>query len=136
MPAAQVLEALYLQCCLWSVGAAVVQTPEAPDRDRLDAFLKQCAGLKLASGDAVPLGMLPQQSLYSFFVDEDAIAWKVRAWTSAPVFGCTEAEQLEPNIAEPVLCPLRQQVHGCCMLVTLVKLVCSCCCVGHAYVHT
>ena len=78
---AQVLEALYLQCCVWSVGAAVAQTPEAPHRDRLDAFLKQRAGLELAGGDAVPLGALPRQSLYAFFVDEDAGAWKARART-------------------------------------------------------
>lgn len=80
---AQVLEAVYLQCCMWSIGAAVVQTPQAPDRDRLDAFLKQCAGWELANADAVPLGMLPQQSLYSFFVDEDAGEWKVRAWPAS-----------------------------------------------------
>ena len=79
----QVLEALYLQCCVWSVGAAVVQTPEAPDRDRLDALLKRCAGWERASGDPVPLSMLPQQSLYAFFVDEDARAWKARSRTSA-----------------------------------------------------
>lgn len=91
----QVLEALYLQCCVWSVGAAAVQTPEAPERDRLDAFLKQCAGMELASGDAVPLGALPQQSLFSFFVDEDAGAWKARASASAPDHRCTEEAQLE-----------------------------------------
>ena len=94
-PSAQVLEALYLQCCVWSVGATVVQTPEAPDRDRLDAFLKQCAGLELAGGDAVPLGALPQQSLYSFFVDEDAGAWKARTFASVRDHKCMEETQLE-----------------------------------------
>ncbi|KAK9825454.1 hypothetical protein WJX81_002895 [Elliptochloris bilobata] len=74
----QLLEALYLQACVWSIGAAVVQTQEAPDRDRLDAFLKQRAGLAPASCDSVPIGMLPEQSLYDVFVDESAGAWK--AW--------------------------------------------------------
>ena len=91
----QVLEALYMQCCVWSVGAAMVQTPEAQDRDRLDAFLKQCAGLELADGDAVPLGALPRQSLCSFFVDEDAGAWKARACASAPGHRCTKEMWLE-----------------------------------------
>ena len=75
----QVLEAYFLQCCIWSIGAALVQTPEVPHRDKLDAFLKQCANLNLASGDIVPLGSLPEQSIYAFFIDEDASAWKVSA---------------------------------------------------------
>ena len=69
----------------------MAQTPEAPHRDRLEAFLKQRAGLVLASGDKVPLGALPRQSLYSFFVDEDAGAWKARARTSILNINCTEA---------------------------------------------
>lgn len=79
------LEALFLQCCIWSVGAALVQTQEVPHRDRLDAFLKQCANLSLASGDTVPIGALPEQSIYAFFVDEDANSWKVSACNSSPL---------------------------------------------------
>ena len=71
------LEALFLQCCVWSIGAAVVQTADAPHRDRLDAFLKQRARKEPAGGDAVPLGLVPEQSMFDVFVDEDAGAWKV-----------------------------------------------------------
>ena len=76
---AQVLEAYFLHCCIWSTGAALVQTPEVPHRDKLDAFLKQCANMDLASGDTVPIGSLPEQSMYAFFIDEDASAWRVSA---------------------------------------------------------
>ena len=100
------LDALYLQCCVWSVGAVVVQTPEAPHRDRLDAFLKQCARSELAGGDAVPLSMLPQQSLYSCSVDEDACTWKARVVTSILNIKCLNVKQLRPVSTEPaqVLC--------------------------------
>ncbi len=84
-PPAQVLEAHYLQCCVWSIGAALVQTADDPHRDRLDAFLRQRAGRGQAGGDAAPLSMLPEQSLFDVFVDEEAGAWKARPVPSATV---------------------------------------------------
>lgn len=83
-PSAQVLEAHYLQCCVWSIGAALVQTADDPHRDRLDGFLRQRACRDQAGGDAVPLSMLPEQSLFDVFVDEEAGAWKARPASSAP----------------------------------------------------
>lgn len=54
-----------------------MQIPDAPDRNRLDSFLKECAQLEAAAGISVPLGLLPEQSLYEYIVDEETRTWQV-----------------------------------------------------------
>ena len=48
---ARVLEALFLFCCVWSVGACLVQRGEARGRARFDALLRRLAAMPEAGGD-------------------------------------------------------------------------------------
>lgn len=41
----QVLEAVFIFCTVWSLGAAVVENSAVQDRTRFDRFLKNLAGL-------------------------------------------------------------------------------------------
>ena len=43
VPVSQVLEAAFLFCCTWSLGAALVQVPGEEDQDRFSDFLKRLA---------------------------------------------------------------------------------------------
>lgn len=47
----QVLEGLFLFCCVWSLGACLVQRPEARERERFDAFVRRLAGMAPGDGD-------------------------------------------------------------------------------------
>lgn len=76
----QVRTALFVFCCVWSVGALVVQQPEAKDRDRFDALLKQLAAMGTVDLDRVCAGQLPAQSLYEYCFDVEDGCW--RSWRS------------------------------------------------------
>jgi dynein heavy chain len=41
----KVLEALFIFCMMWSLGAMLVQRSDCKDRDRFDAFIKSIAAL-------------------------------------------------------------------------------------------
>jgi dynein heavy chain len=76
----QVRSALFIFCCVWSIGALVVQQPEAKDRDRFDALIKQLAALGTVDSDRVPAGQLPAQSVYEYCFDVADGCW--RSWRS------------------------------------------------------
>lgn len=61
-------------------GAALVQRPETPDRDRFDAFVKHIASLSLVDGERVAASQLPAKSLYEYCFDTSEGVW--RAWRS------------------------------------------------------
>jgi dynein heavy chain len=67
------LEALFLYCLVWSCGAALVQQPGAPDRDRFDAFLKNLAGMGTVDGDRASATQLPGRSIYEYCFDIGAL---------------------------------------------------------------
>ncbi|KAK3269901.1 Dynein heavy chain cytoplasmic, partial [Cymbomonas tetramitiformis] len=87
----QVLEAVYVFCMVWSMGAAVVQNVAVQDRDRFDRFLKNLAGLGTMDAESVAASQLPAKSLYEYIFDVDDLRW--RPWKSivpeyvAPVDG-------------------------------------------------
>jgi len=76
----QVRGALFVYCCVWSIGALLVQQPEARERDRFDALMKQLAALGTIDSDRVPAGQLPAQSLYEYCFDVADGCW--RSWRS------------------------------------------------------
>lgn len=45
------MEALFVFCVVWSIGAVLVQKPDTPDRDRFDAFLKHIANMGLVDAE-------------------------------------------------------------------------------------
>jgi dynein heavy chain len=47
----QVLEGLFIFCCVWSIGACLVQRPEAKERDRFDAFIREIAAMGTIDND-------------------------------------------------------------------------------------
>jgi dynein heavy chain len=65
---------------VWSLGALLVQQPEARERERFDTFMKQCAALGTVDADRVPAGQLPAQSLYDYCFDVADGCW--RSWRS------------------------------------------------------
>ena len=76
----QVLDALFVFCCVWSVGALLVQRPEAKERDRFDALMKQLAALGTVDADRVSCSQLPSRSLYEYCFDVADGCW--RSWRS------------------------------------------------------
>lgn len=76
----QVRGALFIFCCMWSIGALLVQQPDVKDRDRFDALMKQLAALGTVDSDRVPAGQLPAQSLYEYCFDVADGCW--RSWRS------------------------------------------------------
>eukprot|EP00879_Flechtneria_rotunda_P023496 GHRR01024855.1.p2 GENE.GHRR01024855.1~~GHRR01024855.1.p2 ORF type:complete len:118 (+),score=29.60 GHRR01024855.1:423-776(+) len=75
----QVMDALFIFCCVWSIGALLVQRPEAKDRDRFDAFLKQLAALGTIDSNRVSASQLPSRSLYDYCFDVADGCW--RSWS-------------------------------------------------------
>ena len=74
----QVLEALFLFCCVWSIGALLMQAPDARTRDEFDALLKQLAGLDVIDADIVSFPRLPSRSLYEYAFNASEGCW--RSW--------------------------------------------------------
>ncbi|MEW5308429.1 MAG: hypothetical protein WDW38_000392 [Sanguina aurantia] len=74
----QVLEALFVFCVVWSIGAVMVQQPGAPDRDRFDALLKHIASMGLVDAERLSSTQLPAKSLYEYCFDTSDGLWK--AW--------------------------------------------------------
>lgn len=76
----QVLDALFLFCCVWSIGALLVQRPEAKERDRFDALVKQLSALGTIDADRVSASQLPSRSLFDYCFDVVDGCW--RSWKS------------------------------------------------------
>lgn len=76
----QVLEALFVNCVVWSIGAAIVQRPGTDDRTRFDAFLRSLCAVPSLDGDRIPATQLPARSLYDFCFDVESKCW--RSWSS------------------------------------------------------
>lgn len=76
----QVRTALFIFCCVWSVGALIVQQPEAKDREKFDSLMKQLAAMGTVDADRVSAGQLPAQSLYEYCFDVADGCW--RSWRS------------------------------------------------------
>jgi dynein heavy chain len=77
---AQTLEAVFIFCLVWSLGAAVVQKGSVQDRDRFDKFVKNLTGLGQADTDTLPATQLPAKSLYEYCFDTNDLRW--RSWKS------------------------------------------------------
>ena len=58
-PGAQVMEGLFLFCCVWSLGACLVQRADAKERERFDAFLRGIAAMGTIDSEwcAAPEGL-------------------------------------------------------------------------------
>lgn len=65
-------------CVLWSIGAALVQRPEAKERDRFDAIVKQIAAMGTIDSERVSASHLPAKSLYEYCFDVSDGCW--RSW--------------------------------------------------------
>lgn len=76
----QVRTSLFIFCCVWSIGALLVQQPEAKDRERFDALMKQLAAMGTIDSDRIAAGQLPTQSLYEYCFDVAEGCW--RSWRS------------------------------------------------------
>lgn len=74
----QILEAVFIFCVVWSLGACIVQRPDAPDRDRFDAFVKRLANMSMVDGERVSATQLPAKSLFEYCFDTNEGVWK--AW--------------------------------------------------------
>ena len=74
------LEALFLFCATWSLGAAVVQNAVVKERDRFDEFLKRLAGLGTTDAPQVGAGQLPTKPLYDYCFDTAERKW--RTWAA------------------------------------------------------
>ena len=61
-----VLEATFVFCLVWSLGASVIQKHGFNDRDRVDAFVKKLAGFSCKEGEGLSPTTLPKASLYEY----------------------------------------------------------------------
>lgn len=71
------LEAIFIFCTVWGIGATIVQMPEAPDRDRFDSFIKHRASMGTTDAEKIFAGQLPARSLYEYCFDTEDNSWKV-----------------------------------------------------------
>ncbi|CAG9462277.1 unnamed protein product [Pedinophyceae sp. YPF-701] len=69
------LEALFIFCVVWSIGACVIQTGDFEDRKRFDSFVKDLAGLGANDGDRVAATQLPSKSIYEYCFDTESSTW-------------------------------------------------------------
>ena len=72
---ATVLEATFVFCLVWSVGAAVIQKHGFNDRDLFDKFLKRVAGFMTFDGEGLTATQLPKSSLYEYYFDIERKKW-------------------------------------------------------------
>lgn len=78
------MEATFLFGIIWSIGATLVQKPNCKERDSLDAFLRQKAGLPVVDRDTVMAGQLPLRSLYDYCFLPAESSWKVMQLSHIP----------------------------------------------------
>ncbi|GMH41526.1 hypothetical protein BSKO_09436 [Bryopsis sp. KO-2023] len=71
----QILEALFLYCIVWSVGALLIEKPGIEDRHRFDLFLKNLCGFGLVDGERVSASQLPSRSLFEYKFDPGEASW-------------------------------------------------------------
>ncbi|KAF5830619.1 hypothetical protein DUNSADRAFT_14266 [Dunaliella salina] len=77
----QLMEATFVFCVVWSIGATIVQRSDANDRDRFDQFIKtRLSNTGMVDGERVSAAQLPAKSLYEYCFDVDEGVWK--AWKS------------------------------------------------------
>uniref|UniRef100_A0A6S8LSH1 AAA+ ATPase domain-containing protein n=1 Tax=Dunaliella tertiolecta TaxID=3047 RepID=A0A6S8LSH1_DUNTE len=77
----QLMEAAFVFCVVWSIGATIVQRAEANDRDRFDQFIKtRLSNTGMVDGERVSAAQLPAKSLYEYCFDVEEGVWK--AWKS------------------------------------------------------
>ena len=69
------LEAVFIFCLVWSVGAAVIQKPGVQDRDRFDNFVKRTAEFMTYEGEGLTDTQLPKDSLYEYCFDLKRSKW-------------------------------------------------------------
>ena len=74
----QALEALFLSCCTWSLGASAPRSNVLDERTRFDATLKKIANLPASDNQSVPCSQVPTSPLYDFYFDAENKSW--RAW--------------------------------------------------------
>ena len=72
---ATVLEATFIFCLVWSVGAAVIQKQGFDDRDLMDKFIKRTSGYNCFDGEGLSATQLPKASLYEYCFDIDRKKW-------------------------------------------------------------
>ena len=70
-----VLEATFIFCLVWSLGASVIQKHGFNDRDRLDTFIKKIAGMSCKEGEGLAPTNLPKASLYEYRFDVEKKKW-------------------------------------------------------------
>ena len=70
-----VLEATFVFCLVWSLGASVIQKHGFSDRDRVDAFIKKLAGFSCKEGEGLSPTTLPKASLYEYRFDVEKKKW-------------------------------------------------------------
>ncbi|KAL2608324.1 hypothetical protein R1flu_026897 [Riccia fluitans] len=111
----QGLEATFIFCVVWSIGASIVQSPSCKDRDRFDKFLKGLAGLATSPNDPLPPSQLPIESIYEYCFNIVDLQW--RSWRGMV------PEYVSPpdNVFAKILVPTVDTVRSTWLLNTLVQ---------------
>ncbi len=119
----QVLEALFIFCVVWSIGAALVQHLDIKDRDRFDAFIKTNAGMGTVESERLPPSQLPARSLFEYCFDTGEGAW--RSWKSYVAPYCPPADGQFAKILVPTVDVVRWVGQSARRLATAI--LCSSC---------
>ncbi|KAJ7569126.1 hypothetical protein O6H91_01G062100 [Diphasiastrum complanatum] len=112
----QSLEAVFIFCIIWSIGAGIVQSSVVQNRDRFDKFIKGIALIGTSSGDPLPPNQLPVESLYEFCFDIHDLKW--RSWRSM----VSEYQPPPDRAFSKILVPTVDTVRSTWLLDTLVQI--------------
>eukprot|EP00210_Caulerpa_lentillifera_P005286 g5050.t1 len=74
----QAIEAVFIWCLIWSIGACLIEKPAAKDRTSFDLFVKKISGLGLVDEVKIPVSRLPVGSLYDYSLD--TVEWQWVTW--------------------------------------------------------
>eukprot|EP00898_Chlorokybus_atmophyticus_P006649 jgi/Chlat1/6986/Chrsp56S00523 len=110
-----VLEAIFIFCVIWSIGAALVQSSTIKDRDRFDLFVKKVSCLPTMDMESVASSQLPSKSLYEYCFDVESQRWK--QWNSM----IQEFKPPEDNKFAKILVPTIDTVRSTWLLQSIVK---------------
>ena len=105
-----VLEAVFIFCLVWSMGASVIQKAGFNDRDRVDKFIKQIAGMPSKEGEGLAPNTLPKASLYEYRFDVEKKKWFTWRSSVTPL-------QIDPGAKfASILCPTVDTVRSTWLL--------------------
>jgi len=120
------VESVLVFCIVWSIGGAITESAEFPDRTRFDEFLKKVAGVPMQESDKVPSTHVPVRSLFEYCFDLEERCWKRWQTYVAPY------EPPADGMFSKILVPTVDTVRSRWLVDTVVRMGLPCLLVGQS----